>query len=231
MRLFSTLPGELISIFRGFGDSADTLNAKAYLIGAYPRSIIFKEDCSDLEIVLTGDLEKTVEHFVHSYKMIKDKKIRTENGYIYIPNPYSDGDFIRVGKTKKDFKGGAGDIKSEIFSRGFSIDALTVSLNVNTFGSIVDYAGALDDTQNKVLKILKRTLFFEEPKYIFKAFAYKARYGLSIDPITDTLLKRAIREKTYAILPKQEVKLGFEKIKKEKNGKQELKVLKSLIEG
>ena len=78
MRLFSTLPGELISVFKGLGISADSINAKAYLIGAYPRSIVTKEDCTDVEIVVTGDLEQMVNNFVNSYKLMKDKTIRKE---------------------------------------------------------------------------------------------------------------------------------------------------------
>jgi len=229
MRLFSTLPGELISIFRGLGNAADTINAKAYLIGAYPRSIIFREDCSDIEIVITGDLEKTIDSFMNSYKMLNDKTIRTAGRFTLIPNPYSNGDFIKLAKTRKEFSGGAGDIKSEAFCRGFSVDALAVCLNAIDFGNIVDYAGALYDTQNKVLRSLKRDLFNNEPAYIFRGAAYKARYDLSLDPMTDTLWKRAIKEKTFQALTKDELKYELDNIKKEKNGKEELKKLKELM--
>ena len=229
MRLFSTLPGELISIFKGLGNAADAINAKAYLIGAYPRSIIFREDCSDLEIVVTGDIEKTVDNFVNSYKMLTDKTVKTAGRFLHIPNPYSEGDFIKIARTRKDMTGGAGDIKSETFCRGFSIDALAVCLNAIDFGNIVDYAGAVQDIENKILRSIKRDLFSNEPAYIFKATAYKARYCLSIDPITETLWKRAIKEKAFHSLPHSDLKHEMHQIKKEKNSKEELKILKELM--
>ena len=229
MRLFSTLPGELISIFKGLGNAADTINAKAYLIGAYPRSIILREDCVDLEIVVTGDIEKTVDSFVNSYKMLTDKTVKTAGRYFHISNPYSEGDFIKVARARKEMSGGAGDIKSETFCRGFSIDALAVCLNAIDFGNMVDYAGAAQDIENKILRSINRDLFNNEPVYIFKAAAYKARYGLSIDPITDTLWKRAIKEKVFHTLPKSDLKHELHNIRKEKNGKNELKILKELM--
>ena len=230
MRLFSTLPGELISVFKGLGNSADAINAKAYLIGAYPRSIVVKEDCTDLEIVITGDLEQMVNNFVNSYKLMKDKTVKAEGRYLLISNPYSPSDVIRFARARKDFTGGAGDIGSEVFCRGFSIDALAVSLNTNDFGNIVDVAGALSDIENSVLRSLRRNLFSEEPLYILKAKVYVARYGLSFDPITETLWKRALREKAFQALSKDEIKAELDKIKKEKNGKEELNILKGLME-
>lgn len=229
MRLFSTLPGELISIFRSLGNAADNINAKAYLIGAYPRSIVFREDCSDIEIVVTGDLEKTVDNFISSYKMLKNKNTKTAGKDILISNPYSEGDFIKLARTRKDMTGGAGDIKSESFCRGFSIDSLAVCLNAIDFGNIVDYAGALQDIENKVLRSLKRDLFSNEPVNIFRAVTYKARYGLSVDPMTDTLWKRAIKDKAFQALSQDELKYELDCIKKEKNIKDELKELKKLM--
>ena len=64
-----------------------------------------------------------------------------------ITNPYSPGNVIRLARARKDFKGGAGDIGSEVFCRGFSIDALAVSLNTTDFGNIVDVAGGLFDIE------------------------------------------------------------------------------------
>jgi tRNA nucleotidyltransferase/poly(A) polymerase len=59
---------------------------------------------------------------------------------------------------------------------------------------------------------------------------YVARYGLSFDPITETLWKRALREKAFQALSKDEIKAELDKIKKEKNGKEELNILKGLME-
>ena len=229
MRLFSTLPGELISIFKGLGNAADAVNAKAYLIGAYPRSIMFREDCSDIEITVTGDIKKTVENFVNSSKILTDKTIKTAGRYLLIPNPYSEGDHIKIARTRKEMSGGAGDIKSETFCRGFSIDSLAVCLNAIDFGNIVDYAGAVQDIDNKILRSLKRDLFNNEPAYIFRAAAYKARYGLSLDPIIETLWKRALKEKAFHSLPNSDLKHELHQIKKEKNSKEELKILKELM--
>jgi hypothetical protein len=84
---FSTLPGELISLLRGLGESADQINARAYLIGAYPRSIITKEDCSDIEIVVTGAVERFTEHFMNNYPTIQEKHLHKEGRFAFISSP------------------------------------------------------------------------------------------------------------------------------------------------
>jgi tRNA nucleotidyltransferase (CCA-adding enzyme) len=225
MRLFSTLPGELISLMRGMGEAADSINAKAYLIGAYPRSILIREDCSDLEVVVTGDSQKMVEQFSSTYSTIKTKKIHTDGRFTVVPSPYNKGDFIRVARARQDEKGGVGDILSESLARGFSVDSLAISLSGTDFGEVVDPAGAAGDIMIKTLRILHRNTFEQDPRFIFKALYYTARYNLSWDPMTKTLWGHALKNGTHLKLSPSEIKEEIKLIKKEKNGKSALKLL------
>ena len=218
MHLFSTLPGELISIFRAIGVSADAVNAKAYVIGAYPRSILVKEDCSDIEIAITGDLNSVVEHFLNSYPLLKSKSLKHEGRFVLVPSPYNEGDFIRMARARLDHHhGGAGDIDSEVLCRGFSIDGLAISINSADFGSIIDKEGAMEDIKSKVLRIMNRDLFKMDQAFIYKAIFYTARYELSIEPITETLLKDAVRSKYTNCLTPEQKKAELSKIKRGKN--------------
>ena len=225
MKLFATLPGELLSLMRGLGEAADSMNAKAYIIGAYPRSIIIREDCSDLEITVTGNCEKTVAYFINNYSLIKNKRVYTEGRYTFVPSPYNDGDFLKIAAARKDEKGGVGDIYSETLSRGFSINALAISLSKNDFGTVIDPVGAVDDIKIKSLRILHRDVFEQEPIFIFKALYYIARYGLSWDPMTEGLWNEALINKLYLKLNSKEINAEIKLVKKEKNGKAVLKLL------
>jgi len=199
--------------------------AKAYLIGAYPRSILVKEDCSDLEIVVTGDCKKMVENFLETYSMINSKKIRSEGRFTFVPSPYNEGDFIRVAGARKDEKGGVGDILSESLSRGFSIDGLAISLSKNDFGNAVDMVGALDDISVKILRMLHRDSFEQSPLFIFKALYYVSKYGLSWDPMTRHLWEQALKNGAHLKINSKELDDEINSIKKEKNGKSALKLL------
>ena len=217
MHLFSTLPGELISIFRAIGNSADAVNAKAYVIGAYPRSIVVKEDCSDIEISVTGDLNSVVEHFLSSYPLIKSKSLKHEGRFVFVPSPYNEGDYIKMARARKDHHGGAGDIDSEVLCRGFSVDGLAISISSFDFGEIIDKEGAIEDIKAKVLRIMNRDLFKVEQVYIYKAIYLTARYKLSIEPMTETLLKEAIKAKYTNCLTYEQRKAELSKIKRGKN--------------
>ena len=231
MRLFSTLPGELLSLMRGMGEAADSINAKAYLIGAYPRSILIKEECSDLEVVVTGDSQKMVEQFISTYSLIKNKRRHSEGRFTLVPSPYNEGDFIMAARARQDEKGGVGDIVSETLARGFSIDSLAISLSGIDFGKVVDPAGAVADIMVKTLRILHRNAFEQDPHFIFRALYYVARYNLSWDPVTRTLWGHALKNGTHLRLTSSEIKEEIKLIKKEKNGKSALKLLEGYNHG
>ena len=225
MRPFSTLPGELISLLRGLGEAADQINGRAYLIGAYPRSIITKEDCSDLEIIVTGAVERFTDHFIDNYHIIDKKNIHVEGRYSFVNSPYSKGDYIRIARARKTEKEDSGNVVTEAFSRGVSIDSLCINLSGKYFGHIYDPAGAFEDIENKVLRLLHRDIFEVEPVFIFRAVYYAARYGLSWEPITETVWRNAIKSGLHKNVPEKEIKIILKAIKKEKYGKSALKLL------
>lgn len=217
MHLFSTLPGELISMFRGIGSAADAVNAKAYIIGAYPRSIVVREDCSDIEVSITGDLNSVVEYFLNTYSLVKDKDLKHEGRHIFVPSPYNEGDYLRMARARLDHHGGAGTIDTEMFCRGFSIDALAISINSKDFGTVIDNAGAVQDIRSGVLRVLHRDIFKEEPHFIYRAIYYAARYEMSLEPMTKDLLKEAVSSKFLNCITESQKKTELSKIKRGKN--------------
>lgn len=216
MHLFSTLPGELVSIFRAIGESAQNVNAKAYLIGAYPRSIALEEDSSFLEIAIIGHIEATIKDLFKNYSLLKKKKIIKKKPFYIIPNPYSEGDIIRLRKARLNELGGAGNIKTEVFSRGFSIDSLAISMNNEDFGKVKDPAGAKQDIKSGVLRILNQNLFNLDPKYIVQAIVYLEYYKLSIDPPTEILIKETLEKINFKKIKKEIIKNELEFIEDEK---------------
>ncbi|MFH1223322.1 MAG: hypothetical protein V1647_03145 [Pseudomonadota bacterium] len=226
MHLFSTLPGELISMFRGFGVSADAVGGRAYVIGAYPRSILLKEDCSDIELCVTGDHEKMVSHFIkhyHPVAMGKNKKTKIEGRYILIDSPYNEGDFVRIARSRKDEAGGIGDINTEIFSRGLTLDALAIAVNAANFGDVIDIGGATDDIKAGTVRILKRSSFEADPALIFKSLYYKARYRFSFETVTEMMWNEAVKKGVYKTLSDKEIDAEIKRIKNEKYGKEVLR--------
>jgi tRNA nucleotidyltransferase/poly(A) polymerase len=219
MHLFSTLPGELISIFRAIGESAQNVNAKAYLIGAYPRSMILQEDSSFIEIAIIGHIEATIKDLFKNYSILKKKKITKKQDFYIIPSPYKEGDLIRLRKARLNELGGAGNIKTEVFSRGFSIDSLSISINSEDFGNIKDPAGAMQDIKSGVLRVLNQNLFNLSPKYIVQALVYLEYYKLSIDPPTESLIKKNIEKTTFKKIKTEIIKNELEFIEDEKEKK------------
>ena len=89
--------------------------------------------------------------------------------------------------------------------------------------------GAVDDIKIKNLRILHRDVFEQEPIFIFKALYYIAKYGLSWDPMTESLWKKSLKDDMHLKLNSKEINAEIKLVKKEKNGKDVLKLLEDYI--
>ncbi|MBN1114464.1 MAG: hypothetical protein JXA66_03920 [Oligoflexia bacterium] len=228
MHLFSKLSGEILSLLRALGDTAESTNSFAYIIGDFPRSLIINEDCSDIEVTVTGNTGLFIDHFLQNYIPAKSKKISQKERFKIIQSPYSQDMNIHIAQTRKNEHGGAGNINSEIISRGFSIDALAVSLTSREFGTIIDFAGATRDINAGILRVINKDIYSRVPLMIIKTAYYLVKYNLATDPVTDALWLRAIKGNGIKNCPVKELNAFIDNIKKDKCGRDTIKLLKQL---
>jgi hypothetical protein len=221
MYLFSNVPNELISLFRAVGSFAETCGGgRAYLIGSFPIAMFLKEQVREVEISIAGNMLFVADEFEKAYGV----EIKEENDCetkCLLPSPYSK-DCIHLTQAVD------GNIKKEIFSRAFSVDALTIELGHENFGRFFDPGGAISDLKSMVLRALQRDVFIKDPVNILRAVKLLYRYQLSMDPITEELLKGAIESELLKNIADSDISLELDLIKKEKHSKDVLQTLKDM---
>jgi tRNA nucleotidyltransferase (CCA-adding enzyme) len=84
-------------------------------------------------------------------------------------------------------------IKKDLARRDFTINTLALSLNHDTFGTLIDYFGATRDLKDKTIRTLHNLSFVEDPTRVFRAIKFANRFGFNIGKVTATLIKNAVK--------------------------------------
>ena len=86
----------------------------------------------------------------------------------------------------------ASKLEHDLLRRDFTINALAVCLNPESFGLLIDHFSGLEDLELKVIRILHPFSFIEDPTRIVRAARFAGRLGFHLEPKTKEQAKRAI---------------------------------------
>lgn len=86
-----------------------------------------------------------------------------------------------------------GSISDDIMRRDFSVNALVVCLNPDVFGSIIDRVSGCDDLRHKLLRVLHKDSFRDDPARLLRAIRFGTRFGFSLETDTSKQFDKAVR--------------------------------------
>ncbi|MBM3244281.1 MAG: CCA tRNA nucleotidyltransferase [Candidatus Omnitrophica bacterium] len=227
------LPQELRKLVSLCARTAEGHNYKAYLVGGFVRDLIIGVDNFDLDIVIEGDGIKFAEELSSRLKakLICHRRFGTatvmsgqtlkvdiasarEECY---PHPAC-LPFVKPGTVKDDLK-----------RRDFSINAMSIGLNRDNYGKLIDFFGGLEDLRNKKIRILHDLSFIDDPTRILRAVRFEKRYSFHIEPCTLKALKEANRLKMLEKVQPQRLRDELILILKEQCPSRPLKRLQELV--
>ena len=105
---------------------------------------------------------------------------------------------IAMARTETYAKPGAlpvvtpGTIKTDLFRRDFTVNAMAICLNPDKYGELIDLYGGMKDLNSKFIRILHENSFIDDATRIWRAIRYEQRLGFQIEPDTLRLLKRDV---------------------------------------
>ncbi|MCB9757617.1 MAG: CCA tRNA nucleotidyltransferase [Candidatus Omnitrophica bacterium] len=178
------------------GVQAQCLGFRAYLVGGVVRDLLLNKTSSDWDIVVEGcaiKLAKTLANKNNSrltvYEQFGTATLEFVNGIVmdfstarseHYPQPGS----LPIVKS--------GLLENDLFRRDFTINALAVALNPQTWGRLQDFYGGYDDLKNRKIRVLHKQSFVDDPTRILRAARFAARFGFKVETKTLRLLKAAI---------------------------------------
>ncbi len=214
--LFSILPDER-RIFELVARSARELGVPAYVVGGYVRDRLLGRATKDIDVVCVGDGIQLAEAVasrlsprpkVVVYRRFGTAMLRCEG--IEIEFVGARRESYSPDSRKPDVE--QGSLEDDQNRRDFTINALAVSLNEDTFGQILDPFNGLAHLEQKRIKtpLDPGQTFSDDPLRMMRAVRFATQLGFTIDP--ETL--RGIREhrSRLHIISKERITTELEKI-------------------
>ncbi len=96
-------------------------------------------------------------------------------------------------------------IVEDLNRRDFTINAIAMSVSKDNFGEIFDPFEGLSDIKRKLIRILHRNSFVDDPTRIFRALRYKNRFGFKLEEDTERMLREAVDADMIAKLSGQRI--------------------------
>ena len=172
------------------GRIAVAMKLDAYLVGGTVRDLLTGKKGLDWDIVTEGDPEplvraaaKLVKGRVTSYPMFGTYSVETRAGRRIDFATARKETYARPGALPQVVFSG---IEHDIFRRDFTINALAANLNGGKTAGVVDLFGGRRDLNNRVLRVLHRKSFRDDPTRIFRLARFAAR-GFRVDKLTEKL--------------------------------------------
>lgn len=172
-------------------DFAETKKVKLYLVGGYLRDIVLKREKSnpDMDFAVKKGAIRFGREFAAKIKagfVVLDK----EHGSCRLLKRIQDKDYTL---DFTDFRGR--DLKEDLLLRDFTINSLALELEEaisqeSLNNHLVDLYGGKQDLKKKIIRVLSKRSFPEDPLRILRAFSLACIFDFKIEKQTIKLINQ-----------------------------------------
>lgn len=209
---------DLKAIFEQCSKIASQKGYKLYLIGGMVRDLLLNQKSLDIDITVEGnaidfarELEKAGAKILSVHESFGTVKVEIQGQKIDFASTRSER-YPKKGHLPHVEKIGC-SLKEDVLRRDFSVNSLAMSLNQESFGDLIDYAGGFEDLKAKKIRILHDKSFIDDPTRIIRALKYSQRLGFELDEKTLKLQQEYLENINYDMCykrVKQELKKTFD---------------------
>lgn len=204
-------------IFRLVGEAADQIGQPACVVGGYVRDLFLERKSKDIDFVTVGsctDLAHAVAHKLGSRTRVTEFK-----NYGTAQIKYHGQELEFVGARRESYHPDSrnpevspGTLDDDISRRDFTINAMALSVNADTFGDLIDRYNGLSDLRDKLIRtpLDPDITFSDDPLRMFRAVRFATQLGFEIVPDTFEAITRNARR--AAILTPERISTELNKI-------------------
>ena len=216
------LPGAHLELLRRIGELGDAMRLPVYIVGGVVRDILLERPNYDIDLVVEGNGIA----FARALAQELRGRVREHREFLTAVVIYPDKDGLEaridVATARLEYYEypaamptvELSSIKMDLFRRDFTINALAIRLNRESFGQLVDFFGGQRDIKERLIRVLHTLSFVEDPTRILRAIRFEQRYGFKLSAATERMIKSAVAHKFMDKLSGRrlfrELKLVFE---------------------
>ncbi|MGV8073530.1 MAG: CBS domain-containing protein [Syntrophobacteraceae bacterium] len=191
------LPKDIIRMLKDIGALAERLNFKVYAVGGFVRDLLLRQPNLDIDIVVEGDGIEFAKAFSEEHQ-VRARCHKKFNTAVLI---FPDGRRVDIATARFEYYQYPaalpivefGSLKMDLYRRDFTINTLSIGLNPENFGHLIDFFGGQRDIKEKVVRVLHNLSFVEDPTRILRAVRFEQRFGFKIGKQTLILIRNAVR--------------------------------------
>ena len=165
-------------------------NIEIYLVGGFVRDLIINRTSKDIDFLTIG---KPYDLVSFLSKKIKNSSYSIYKNFGTASLKFKDYIFEFVGSRKESYSIDSrnpnikmGSFKDDIKRRDFTINSLSISLNKNDFGLLIDLFDGKKDLKNKIIKtcLEPEITFKDDPLRMLRAVRFATQLSFDIENIT-----------------------------------------------
>lgn len=202
-------------IFKLIGQTADSMNLDAYVIGGFVRDTFLNRPLKDIDIMVVGsgialaeELGRVTGKTVTVFKNFGTAMIRL-----------FDMDVEFVGARRESYSHDSrkpivedGTLEDDQCRRDFTINAMAFSLNASNYGQLLDPFSGVEDMEAKIIRtpLDPDTTFSDDPLRMMRAIRFASQLSYQIFPETFESIKRNAHR--ISIISQERITTELEKI-------------------
>lgn len=185
------------NLFKLITKASRQLNYDTYVVGGYVRDLLLKRPSNDIDVVTVGsgielarktagliDERKEVKYygrFGTAMIRMKDKEIEFVGARKESYDPSSRKPFVENGTLEDDQN-----------RRDFTINAMAISLNEDTFGALIDPFNGVQDLQDKIIRtpLNPDVTYSDDPLRMMRAIRFATQLDFTIEKESFEAIKR-----------------------------------------
>lgn len=186
-------------VFKRIGELADERGQRAFVIGGFVRDLLLDRSCKDIDIVTEGS---GIELARATASRMGVKQVHVFKNFGTAMFKARDFEIEFVGARKESYTRGSrkpvvedGTLEDDQNRRDFTINAMAISLNVDSFGKLVDPFGGLDDLDRKWIRtpLDPDVTYGDDPLRMMRAVRFASQLGFRIEESSLEAIRRNAR--------------------------------------
>ena len=184
-------------IFHTVGIVADGMNQPCYVVGGYVRDLFLHRTSKDIDFVTVGSGISLAERLAASLGGKTSLAVYRNFGTAQVK--HGDLELEFVGARRESYHRESrnpivedGTLDDDQRRRDFTINAMAISVNADSFGELVDPFGGIDDLGRKIIRtpLDPDITFSADPLRMMRAIRFATQLQFDIFPETFEAIKR-----------------------------------------
>lgn len=179
------------------GEAADSIGRECYAVGGYVRDLFLHRHSKDIDFVTIGSGIEVAEAVAAKIGKGAHLAVFRNFGTAQVKKGELELEF--VGARKESYSHDSrkpivedGTLVEDLSRRDFTINALAVRVNSESFGELIDLFGGLDDMERRIIRtpLDPDITFSDDPLRMMRAIRFATQLDFEIFPETFAAIRR-----------------------------------------